>query len=268
MEKRKRSLLDHYKHKKRGSDSSQGSHSPSKKSSIDSGEVLLSPPPKRVVRLQEYEEAAIIPKSEGPAPSGKLEEPMPPHSRRTSSPTHSSGRDKISEMERRVKEELEVELTTRGREEHSKSSPNIIGGSSPLHTTQDLPRQSPVLSEKWSHASSSTSDTRPHTSSMITASSFSHFPPTSPTSTRSKKTSGFVDSNRHKLSSHSDSNEWTEFAYASVSGSSVEVGSKPFTVYSTHPGSGETVMSEFDPIKTASSGTSSGGDPSKPPMTN
>lgn len=253
MEKKKQTLLDQYKHKKMGSDSSPGS---SKKSSVDLAEGLLSPPlQKRVVRLQEYEEAAIPAKIEVNSASPKPEE----LTRSTHSPSH----DKISEMERRVKEELEVELTARGREEQSKSSSSMVGiNNSPRHSTPDLPRQSPVLSDKWVHhtspssSSSSSSDTRlPHTSTA-----FGHFPPPSPTLSHSKKAG-------HKLPPHSDSNEWTEFACASVSGSSVEVGSGPFSVYSTHPSSGETIssnMSEFDPIKTESSSA----DPSKPSMTN
>ena len=281
LERKKQSLLEQYKQKKRGSDSSQDGRSPSKKSSVDSG-VLLSPPlQKRVVRLQEYEEAPapqVLRTDSPPAGKSDAEAPVttssslaPAHAHlHQTSPARKQSHDKINEMERRVKEELEADFNnTRRRDDTGLrgSSTNIAGTShSPLHSMPDLPRQSPVLSEKWSHSTSSTAasssaDTRTHNT-------FSGFPPTSPTLPGAGRSGSFA--NKMK----SDSNEWTEFACASVSGSSVEVGgsNKPFSV---HPSSGETLssstnMSEFDPIKTAGSGNSSSagtgsnsGDPSR-----
>ena len=326
LERRRQGLLERYKQKKRGSDSSQDSQSPGKKSSVGSMEVLLSPPlAKRAVRLQEYQEATA--KTSGELSS---EEPTPrppsamasnhhhhhhhtpsptPHHYHASSPTpqqHGNARhsnEKITEMERRVKEELEAELTTHGHthrrgDEHFKSSTGI-GGTSPLHSThaQDLPGRSPMVPHSDKRISTSSSSSPSAAPAQPAFTSGSHFTaPTSPPTSHSRKTgSGFADcssgARKKPPFSQSDSNEWTEFASASVSGSSVEVGgggarpSFPLYAGSHPPGPGGSQsgdnMSEFDPIKTASSSTSTittnsgaaGGSgnsdhPSRPSMTN
>lgn len=249
---------------KRGSDSSssQGSRTPNKKSSVCSVEALSSPPllHKRVVRLKEYEEGDVPMKTEKVSTS-KAE----------AHHSHNLNREK---MEMRVKEELEMELsphsrhhvaqapvtTERGEEPSNTHMPQnwskSTAGNSPLHSSSS--RQYPTM-DKWG-TTESRSNTAATATPMQSLSYFSPPPPPSPTSMHSSR-SGFLDGSHSKTVSHSDSNEWTEFACASVSGSS-EVGNR---VYSSQPSSAEVLsvsMSEFDPIRSSPS-TSSAGDPSK-----
>ncbi len=328
LERRKQSLLMQYKqHKKRGSDSSShGSQTPGKKSSVGSMEGVLSPPlNKRVVRLREYEEGDLSVSGTSTEKDAAAEGDPP------TSHTPPNLNLKISEFERRVKEDLEAGLsgrhhpqaatmTEKGEELSStpglsqnwskSSSLSASGGSgtSPLHllphhgggggapppsaststslVNSDLPRHSPGM-EKWSATSSSSSPSElnrtvpQHPSAQPT---FCPFPlPTSPTmggKARFSSSSGVPTGlSRNQAFSHSDSNEWTEFACASVSGSSVEVGGGAVsTVSSPYVGGGggggggggsSEEISEFDPIRTRSNSnlSSAGGDhPSKPSM--
>lgn len=255
LEMRKQSLMEAYDQRKRGSDSSQSSSGlgHSKKPSVCSVDVLTSPPlQKKVARLQEYEEVSV---------KGK-----PSSSDSTPSHTHNP---KISEMEMRVKEELEAGLSTYRQQQHKRSDEQgglslaqtrgkgSSGGGSPRHD-----RHSPV--NKWGGASTSPSEVRPspaHAVSSHTPPTFGHFPP-SPTATRPGR-SGFHDGQK-SISLHSDSSEWTEFACASTSGGSVEVGGQLLSsVYSSSNSGGRDSnnMAEFDPISTIT------GDPSKPSRT-
>lgn len=259
LQRRKLSLIELYSERKRGSDTSQGSSGlgPSKKSSVCS---MDSPPlQKKVVRLQEYEEVEIQPVKG----KGSLQDSTRCH-------THNMSHDKIIEMERRVKEELEAGLSTglatfrqpkRGEERGlSPSQTWSKGSTSPQHSSAS-DRHSPVIGKCGSGIS--TSEVRPvgpshHATAAGTPATFGHhYPPSSPpTNSARPGRSGFHDNGRRNVS-HSDSSEWTEFACASTSGGSVEVGGQlSSSVYSSSnhlSSAGAISMSEFDPIRTIDS---------------
>ena len=258
LEKRKQRLLDQYTHRKRDSDSSSleslGHLTTSKKSSVGSMETPPSPPHhKRVVRLQEFEEGD----------TSETEQEASHPDRHTH---YSPGQDKVSEMEKRVKEELEVELTPQRLHPPDKGEelggvmvhhnwPKRSGSSSPL--VQPTIEQMPL--EKWNNTHHS-----PSSPKTISQPYMTHFPSLSlQTSLQLGQGGGKTLQTGPRVVSHSDSNEWTDFACASVSGSSVEVGGP----LSSRPSSGEGSMSstaanmaEFDPI---SCFTSASGDRSK-----
>ena len=323
LEKRKQLLLE----KKRGSDSTQGSYNtPSKKSSICSMDSLLSPPlSKKVLRLQEYEEGGDTIKvgvdtikvavDTIKVGGDTIRENSSVHHSRTEegerrvkeAEQHKKEADhrgdKIDEMERRLKESLEVELSTSRQESGSMFSHSWSkGSSSPMHLSDST--RSPSLNS-WRN-STSPSDVRagsghsnahtfghyplppatattttgsghhPLTPGSTTATGSGHYPltpgPTTtagsghyplPTTTTTAGSgnyplpspalasgSGFHDARR--IISHSDSSEWTEFACASTSSGSVEVGGQIATTPIKN-------LSDFDPISTNST------DPSKPP---
>lgn len=255
LEKRKQNLMEMYNQRKRGSDSSQGSSGigPSKKSSVASMDPLQSPSSHKKVLLQEYEEGELPLKGKKDVSKRSSEDSGHPHS---------ESREKISEMERRVKEELEAEFKPKRAEDPSSLSASrswskVSNFTSPLHSSAS-DRHSPVVGGRW--VSGGLSEVHPVPSHTAPPPS-GHFPPLSPTATAhlEARRSGFHDNGRKV--SHSDSSEWTEFACASTSGGSVEVGGQlGSSVYSSR----DTLcgMSEFDPISTSISG-----DFPKPPAT-
>ena len=263
LEKRKQSLMNMCNQRKRGSDSSQGSSGigPSKKSSVVSMDPLTSSPSfQKKVLLQEYEEGELPLRGKKDV-SKRLSE--------DSGHPHSESHEKICEMERRVAEELEVELKQplkRSEEQGalgvSRTWSKSSNFTSPLHSSAS-DRHSPV--GRWT--SPTPSEVHPAPSHTPPTFSHHHFPPLSPTATTHTDTgrSGFLD-NRSRKVSHSDSSEWTEFACASTSGGSVEVGGRlgsSVNSSSNHLSSKDTLsMSEFDPISTSITG-----DPPKPPAT-
>lgn len=283
LEKRKQLLLE----KKRGSDSTQGSYNTPSKKSMES---LLSPPlSKKVLRLQEYEEGGDTIKVGGDT-TRENRVPSSAHYSRTEEGGERRGKeaerrgkeadhrgsDKLNEMERRLKERLEVELSlSTSRQESgsmfshgwSKGLPSPAMGTSPMHSSDNT--RSPSLNS-WRN-STSPSDVRPGgghgtfgycplptttTTALAGGAGGSGHHPHPSASTGNG--SGFHDA--RKVISHSDSSEWTEFACASTSSGSVEVGGQIGTV-STHSSSTPIrSLSDFDPISTNSST-----DPSKPP---
>ena len=276
-------------------------------------EGVLSPPlGKRVVRLREYEEGDAtvgggssekdrsvkgVAAGEGDSPSLHATPPVL--------------NERLTEFERRVKENLDVELrhpshgsSDKGddfgsasgiQQNWSKSSSlSASGGSgtSPLHPplppsasaslmNPELSRHSPG----WSSTASSSSPSDLRSAAAVGGSSqppnFAPFAtPTSPTprtqfsvhAAAGGSTGRGVGRKPAGGVTHSDSNEWTEFAYASVSGSSVEVGgvyNNSSSSSSSKKGNGEMLnsMSEFDPIRTRANSSLSGSsstDSSKP----
>jgi hypothetical protein len=252
LEKRKRSLMELCQ-RKRGSDCSQESSGlgPSKKSSVSSMDALNSPPLlKKVVRLQEYEEGEPPARRKSDVGKGSPENPTLGH-------THNGSRAEISEMEERVKNDLETGLTGVYRTPKK----NDEQGSQAWHRAPTSPllsdRQHSPGVARWGGSGSATSPThhRITAAGAVTAPpTFSHhFPPRSPP----------AHNNGSSKFSHSDSSEWTDFACVSTSGGSVEVGGRlGSSVYSSsnNLSSNEAIiMSEFDPISASVTG-----DPSKP----
>lgn len=235
VERKKQKLMDQYRQHKRGSGSSSldsSGHLASKKSSVDS--AMDSPTQhKRVLKIHEYEE--------GDSSCAYLHSTPP-------LPTQTS---KISELEERVKEDLDAGLTASPRqqltdkvEEFGAQWSKYSGSSGSLYSAGEISRHSPG---HWASPTSSPSEQgttqplppQPLCSPAITASS-----------SRQAGVGGeYVGGTRGEGGhfSHADSEEWTEFTCASVSGSSVEATGVQFSSVGMegHISSG---MSEFDPI--------------------
>ena len=256
MERKRQRLIKRYKLTGSSSMESVG-HLSSKKSSMGSVDLPMSPKSTRTVRLQEYEEGES-------ALTNKIGE-----SHRTTQ--HPHPHPQLSEMEKRVTEQLEAEFTTQHKNAPHSSADKVEERTqmcSPLHSTTDFSRNSPSHHDKWNISSSpvdarighTPSDTRTgnlmRTGNNQKTGSSGHLQQVL-SSAGGTGGSGFPGTVRH-----SDSNEWTEFACASVSGGSVEVGGGvgggsmgQLPHYSSRPSSGEgsvassaANMSEFDPM--------------------
>lgn len=194
-----------------------------------------TPPPsastKRVVQVEAYEEPGMLKVSK-------------PGETTPTSHTRQHSNEKLNEMERRVKQELlEAGLSSSSQRtperlgEQQWSGQQWSGHASPLTSEPMTGRGSGQ--EKWVEPSLHGS-TYPH----------QHRSSSSPTTNMSQSVPA-----KSRVMPHHDSSDWTEFACASVSGSSVEVGGGGGGAdcgqasHFNSEGSAANV-SEFDPIPT------------------